>query len=79
MSTISSSNSAGSNPFKSLDHATTYFKKHYPKLLQLSSCKEYVEYYEQRELEVDRIIGSGRLTKDCILWIIKKNAYNIGL
>ena len=48
-------------------------------LLQLSSCKEYVEYYEQRELEVDRIIGSGRLNKDCMLWIIKKNAYNIGL
>ena len=35
MSTISSvaptsSSQSGSNPFKSLDHATTYFKKHYP-------------------------------------------------
>jgi hypothetical protein len=34
MTTISiAPNSGSSNPFKSLDHATTYFKKHYPKLL----------------------------------------------
>ena len=35
MSTISvaPTSQSGSNPFKSLDHATIYFKKHYPSKL----------------------------------------------
>ena len=68
------------DPFKALDHATTYFKKHYPskfptlqhllnlELVQKTNCKDYVEYYEHRELEIDLILGSSRrFRKDCIL------------